>query len=150
MSYDFKSDIQYYNVSSNVNEKMSQRVYIDQILKFVIKSWLDQKHDFVLEEDDDSSHDSNKSNIVRAWKEKHNLKHYFNCAGSSNLSFIKNCWVISKQHLRKFSHWDDVTIKELIDERWERVSQTFINEKVDEMPDRLRTVIADNDQMIDY
>jgi hypothetical protein len=150
MGYDFKSDIRYYNVSGNANEKMSQRVYIDQILKPVVKSWLDQGHDFVLEEDGDSGHDSGKSNIVRAWKEKHNLKHYFNCVASPDLSFIENCWAISKQHLRKFPHWDDVTIKELIDEGWGCVSQAFINKKVDEMPDRLRAVIAGNGQMTGY
>jgi hypothetical protein len=150
MSYDFKSDIRYYNVSGNVNKKISQRVYIDHILKSVIKSWLDQEHDFVLEEDDDSDHDSNKSNIVRVWKEKYNLKHYFNFVASSDLSSIKNCWTISKQHLCKFPHWDDVSIKDLIDEKWERVSQGFINEKVDEMSDKLRAMIADNVQMTSY
>jgi hypothetical protein len=49
VDHDFKSDIHFYNVSSNVNEKMSQRVYIDQILKLIVKFWLN--HDFVLEED---------------------------------------------------------------------------------------------------
>jgi hypothetical protein len=43
-----------------------------------------------------------------------------------------------------------VTTKELIDEGRGRVSQAFINEKVDEMPDRLRAVIADNGQMTGY
>jgi hypothetical protein len=90
MGYDFKSDIRYYNVPGNANGKMSQRVYIDQILEPVIKPWLDQEHDFVLEEDGDSGHGPGKSNIVRAWKEKHNLKHYFNCAASPDLSPIEN------------------------------------------------------------
>jgi hypothetical protein len=80
VNHDFKSNIHFYQMSDNLNEKMSQRVYIDQILKFIIKSWLN--HDFVLKEDDDSGYDSSKSNIVRTWKETHYLKSYFNCASS--------------------------------------------------------------------
>ena len=104
----------------------------------------------MLEEDGDSGHDFNKSNIVRTWKEKHGLKHYFNCASSPDLSLIENCWAFSKQHLRKFPHWDDATTKELIVEGWGRVSQAFINEKVDQMPDRLRAVIEGDGQMTGY
>jgi transposase len=114
VSDDFKSDIHFYNVSGNFNEKISQRVYIDQILKPVVKPWLDQGHDFVLKKDDDLGHEPGKSNIVRTWKEKHHLEHYFNCVLSPDLAPIENCWVVSKQHLRKFSYWDNATTKELI------------------------------------
>jgi hypothetical protein len=143
VNHEFKSDIHFYHVSNNFNEKMSQRVYNDQILRLILKSWLN--YDCVLEEDDDSDHDSSKSNIVRIWKETHHLKSYFNCASSSNLSFIENCWIVSKQHLRKFSHWDDVTIKDLIVKKWSHLSQSFIDEKMTQMLDRLKAVIDEDD-----
>jgi hypothetical protein len=148
VNHDFKSDIYFFNVSNNVSEKMSQRVYINQILKLIMKSW--SNHDFVLEEDNDSDHDSSKSNIVRTWKKTHNLKSYFNCDSSSNLSSVENCWVVSKQHVRKFLHWDDATIKNLIVKKWTHFSQSFINEKMIEMPHRLKTIIDEDDQIIDY
>ena len=44
---------------------MSQRVYIDQILKPVVKPWLDRGYDFCLEEDSNSGHGTSKNNIVR-------------------------------------------------------------------------------------
>ena len=75
--HDFKSFIYFYDVSGNKNGKMSQRVYIDQILDPIVKPWLDQGHNFVLEEDGDSGHGPGKSNIVRTWKEEHGLEHYF-------------------------------------------------------------------------
>lgn len=36
--HNFKSVIHFYNVPGNINEKMSQRVYIDQILNPIVKS----------------------------------------------------------------------------------------------------------------
>jgi hypothetical protein len=129
INHDFKSDIDLYNVSSNANEKMSQRVYIDQILESIIRSWFDRGHDFVLKEDDYSDHESSKLNIVRTWKETHHFESYFNCAFSSDLLSIENCWVVSKQHLRQFSHWNDVTTKDLIVEEWDHLSHHLLMKK---------------------
>ena len=45
---------------------MLLQVYINQILEPVIKPWLLEKQDFVLEEDNDSEHGKAKNrNIVR-------------------------------------------------------------------------------------
>jgi hypothetical protein len=132
MSHNFKLDMHLYDVSDNNNDKMSQKIYLKSVLKLIVKSWLDRDDDFVLKEDDDSSHDINKSNIVRTWKEENQLKCYFNCVSSSDLSSIENCWLSSKNYIRKFSHWDEVIIVEVILEEWNTVSQDFINRKVAE------------------
>ena len=87
MGHNFKSDIRLYDVPGNTNGKMSQRVYIDQILKPVVKPWLDRGDDFCLKEDGDSGHGTSKNNIVRKWKEENG-----NCASSPDLSPIENCW----------------------------------------------------------
>lgn len=105
-----------YNVPGNTNEKMSQKAYIDQILERMVKPWLERSDDFCLEENDDSGHDSGKNNIVRKWKDNHNLKHYFNCASSFDLSSIENCWQSSKQYIQKYSHWDEATTVGLMHE----------------------------------
>ena len=45
---------------------MTQQVYIDQILESVVKLWLNTKQEFVLEEDEDSEHESAyNENIVQ-------------------------------------------------------------------------------------
>ncbi|KAF2194324.1 hypothetical protein K469DRAFT_727625 [Zopfia rhizophila CBS 207.26] len=102
VGYDFKSDLTFYTISSNSNGKMTQRAYIDKR--------------FILEEDGDSGHGPGKSNIGRTWKQKHDLKHYFNCPSSPDLSPIENCWQPPKQY----------DTRELALEGWERVSQSLL------------------------
>ena len=46
----------------NGNGKMSGRVYVDTILEPVVKKWIDNNEDFILEEDGDSRHDYTKGN----------------------------------------------------------------------------------------
>ena len=105
MEYYFKSDLTFYEVPENTNGKMSLQVYINQILEPVVKFWLLEKQDFVLEEDGDNGHGKAKNrNIVRQWKEENNLEYFFNFASSPDLSPIENCWQSPKQHLKKFLH----------------------------------------------
>ncbi|KAF8857210.1 hypothetical protein BDZ45DRAFT_547405, partial [Acephala macrosclerotiorum] len=143
VGHDFKSPIQFYDVDTNSNGKMTHRVYIDQILEPVVKPWLDAGHDFVLEEDGDSGHGYNKNgtpNVVTKWKKDHGLETYRNCVHSPDLSPVENCWQPIKHHIREQPHWDVDTLKELVLEAWDRLSQKSINNWVDEMPDRLKAV----------
>lgn len=104
VGYNFKSGIYFYNVPGNTNGKMSQQVYIDQILEPIVKPWIQTHQDFVLEEDGDSGHGPGKSNIMRTWKEKNGLESYFNYHNSHDLAPIENCWQPVKQTLRKYPH----------------------------------------------
>lgn len=149
VGYDFKSSLNFYTTESR-NGKMSLQVYRDQILEPIVKPWLERGEDFVLEEDNDSGHggdDSKRMNIVKAWKKRNNLQHYFNCPGSPDLAPIENCWRPPKQFLQRFSHWDEFETRDLAIEGWEKVSRRFINEQVDSMPQRLRDCIAVDGQM---
>ena len=106
VGWNFKSELIFYEVPGNSNGKMSQRVYIDSILEPVVKSWLERGDDFIMEEDRDSGHGSGKDNDVRRWKDEHQLKFYFNCSYSPDLSPIENCWQVPKQIVGRQSHWD--------------------------------------------
>lgn len=64
VGYNFRSDINFYEVPGNTNRKMSQKFYIDQILELIVKPWVNAYHDFVLEKDGDSGYGPGKSNIV--------------------------------------------------------------------------------------
>ena len=70
---------------------MSLQVYIDQRLEPVVKPWLLEKQDFVLEDGDSRNGKAKNCNIVRRWKEENNLEYFFNFASSSYLSPIENC-----------------------------------------------------------
>ena len=49
MSYGFKSDLTFYDISENTIGKMPLKVYSDQILEPIVKPWLLKGQDFVLE-----------------------------------------------------------------------------------------------------
>lgn len=87
---------------------------------------------------------------VRTWKEQNGLESYFNCAQSPELSVIEDCWAIPKIYTRKYSHWDDATLENLIREGWAQVSQEFINQRVQEMPDRLQAVKDGHGELTGY
>lgn len=70
---------------------MTYQVYIDSIPEPVVRPWLEDKQDFVLEEDGDSWHGTSRKNSVRSWKEENGLESYFNCAQLPDLLVIKNC-----------------------------------------------------------
>ena len=136
---------------------MSHRIYIDSILEPVVKPWiLDMRagrinNPFILEEDGDPSHRGGKANNpVRRWKQEMGLKYYFNYPGSLDLAPIKNLWQAPKQALRKVPHWDDQSMRAIINDAWDGISQPFINERVHTMPDRLRAVIAGEGVMTGY
>jgi hypothetical protein len=151
VGYDFKSDIYFYTVPGNTNGKMTQQVYIEQILEPIVKPWIEAGHDFALEEDGDSGHGpAHNGNIIRKWKEEHGLEYYFNCSSSPDLSPIENCWLIPKQWLRKWPHWDDTTTQELILEGWKELSQEHINKLVLTMPARLQAVIDSEGKMTGF
>lgn len=108
VEWDFKSNLMFYEMSGNSNDKMSQKVYINFILESIMKSTLERKKRFILKEDDDSEHNSaDNNNIVWRWKKDLDLEYYFNALKSSDLFIIENCWQLVKQYLSNSNHWDD-------------------------------------------
>ena len=71
---------------------MFHQVYINSIFEPIVKPWIEQGDNFVLEENSNSGHETGKTkNAVKKWKKKHNLEHYLNCALFSDLAPIENC-----------------------------------------------------------
>ncbi len=87
------------------------KIYLEQILKSIVKPWIENQARFVLEEDGDSGHGKGKSNIIRSWKNENQLEHYFNCPLSPDLSPIENIRLVLKQEPKKYPHWDDQTTR---------------------------------------
>lgn len=103
---------------------------------------------FVLEEDEDSEHESKKNNPVKRWKKTHELKYYFNALKFPDLSIIENCWQPVKQWLSRSDHWDDATTLDVIITKWrDHVSQEWINSLIEEMPRRIDDVLNDEGKM---
>jgi hypothetical protein len=118
-----------------------------------VKPWIDAGHDFVLEEDGDSGHGPlrAKGNIVVDWKEKHGLKHYFNCPGSPDLAPIEDAWQPTKQYVRHYGHWEPDETRTLAQEGWDGITMEWINRRILSMPERLRRVAeSERGELIGY
>jgi hypothetical protein len=153
IGYGFKSPLVFYDIPSNSNGKMTQKAYIQQILEPIVKPWIDRGDDFVLEEDGDSGHGPSRSsgNIVKSWKKKHGLDHYFNCPGSPDLAPIEDAWQPTKQYVRHYGHWEPDETRTLAQEGWDGITETWINRRIESMPSRLRHVAeSDDGQLIGY
>lgn len=149
IGYGFKSEMQFYEVPTNTNGKMSLQVYRDVILDGMVAQWLTRGDKFILEEDGDSGYgggNSTRRNIVKVWKEEHGLKHYFNTPGSPDLSPIENYWRAVKQYVRA-NYRLGSDLKQLILEGWKRIDQKTINQMVDSMVVRMADVLATEGQM---
>ena len=140
IGWNYKSDLVFYDVPTNNNGKMTQKVYLE-ILEQHVKPCLDKGERFTLEEDNDSGHGSyNDTNKVAKWKEEHGLKHYFNCPGSPDLSIIENAWRVDKQQLWAEDYFDVDILRDAIRDAWGAVTIKWINQQV-LMEDRLHDVL---------
>ena len=86
---------------------------------------------------------------MKAWKEEHGLKHYFNTPGSPDLSPIENCWRAVKQHISRYRRYDS-SIEDLANlarEGWGLIPQETINKWVDSMVVRMADVLAGEGKM---
>ena len=90
--------------------------------------------------------DLHQTTPVKAWKEEHGLKHFFNTPGSPDLSPIENCWRAVKQYV-KANRYPGSDLRLLILEGWRRIDQTSINKPVDSMVVRMQDVLACEGQM---
>lgn len=143
VGWNFKSQLYFYKVPTNTNGKMSLQIYRDNILEGVVRPWLDAGEKFVLEEDGDSGHGTGQGhNVVKAWKEEHGLKHFFNTPHSPDLSPIENCWRAVKQYISANISITGLGLMELVLAGWKRIPQPKINQMVDSMVVRMQQVLA--------
>ena len=157
IGYNFKSPLIEYTVPSNTNGKMTQEVYVNQILNEEVIKWTKEPVEWVLEEDNDSGHGAKGlNNKVNQWKRAHGMsqskdnlhKWYFNCPRSPDLAIIEDGWSYPKQYVKKRPHWNDEVVVELGKEGWDLMPQEFINKLVDSMPQRLQDVIDSGGQLV--
>ncbi|KAI1292546.1 hypothetical protein F5Y03DRAFT_375618 [Xylaria venustula] len=142
IGWNFKSRLVWYTVDDSSNGAITLQAYRDQILEPVVKQWIDEGQDFILEEDGASGHGGNSTNnIVRQWKEKNGLKYFFNCPGALELAPIENAWRAPKGQMRRHAIWDEKALRTTAEEGWAKLSQETINKWVEKVPERLLDII---------
>ena len=102
----------------------------------------------MLEQDGASGHGGSegemapKHNIVAKWFRKNGVQVFYDCHNSPDLAPTENGWQGPNQYASKQPHWDGISLKELLQEGWDAISQEFINEQIDSMPQRLHELQA--------
>ena len=123
VGYNFKSKLILYNASNN-NGKMTQKIYLEQILPEV-QSWIDRGDDFILEEDRDSAH---TGKLVQKKKKEMGLRFYLNAPSSPDMSPVENIWRVEKQGIKETDRtkMDDAYKRSILD-NWASISLDTIN-----------------------
>ena len=147
VGYDFKMENLFeYQIPTNSNGKITQPFYHDNILQGIVKPWMEEvsnglRDSFILEEDGDSGHGPKGQNIVKKWKEKTGLKHYFNCPGSPDWPPIEKCWRKPKSTVKSRMCLTHEDLVEAVQDGWHELDQKSINNWVDEIPEILKNTI---------
>ncbi len=147
VGWNFKTNLVRYWTPNAVG-KMTQAVYIDQILEPHVRPWLKAGDHFIMLEDNDSGHIGRRS---MAWKDAVGA-HFFmrNAPLSPDLNVIENCWRAPGHKVRLFAQFaddaDDLYAR--AKEGWDGLRQRSINEWVLSMPKRLEDVIERDGRFI--
>ncbi|EAQ86220.1 hypothetical protein CHGG_07473 [Chaetomium globosum CBS 148.51] len=148
LGWNFKSELYFFEVpGKNTNGKMTMQIYRDELLKNAVGPWLASGDRFVLAEEGDPAHGTGKHNIVRDWKQDHQLNYFFNTPGSPDLSPIDNAWNAITQYLVKFTVKTEEELRGLMIEAWKARSQDWINRLVDSMVQRMQDVVQGEGRM---
>lgn len=147
IGYNFKSDLYEYRISTNNIGKMTSAYYCDHILKKVVKPWLDQGMEFVLEEDRDSGH---TAPVTRQCKKDLGIKYYYNAPGSPDLSPIENAWRAPSMVIESLPYDNRQSLVADAIEAWENLDIETINGYIDSMPDRFKAVLELEGKMTGY
>lgn len=129
IGYGFKSPLVRYR-AGNQNGKMTQKVYLEEILQPHVGEWLARGENFVLEEDNDSGHGTSARNIVKTWKEEQNLRYFFNAPYSPDLTPIENVWRGPDSAVFKNARFCETSddVMAFAEEGYHAVSQATIND----------------------
>lgn len=147
IGYGFKSELVFYEVLTSSNGKMTNTVYVEKILKGVVKQWIERGDDFILEEDRDTGHGTGDESLARRYKQEIGLEYFFNAAGSPDLAPIENIWRSTKQQIASVDHWDDDTLKQAIKDAWAAIKQPTIDKYIDSMQQRMKDLDDAGGQM---
>ena len=168
VGYGFKSELVVYDPATGPSTSgvLTMPDYKTKILDKAVKGWISSHpagaNGFVLEEDTENfAHGAlSKENLPNTWKKAQNLRYYFNCLDSPDLSPLDSMlwpphkkWVMTEADgvtPRKLKNWDDGTVKKAVEEAWKGVNQERIDVWVDLMIQRLGQVIEQEGRLIPW
>lgn len=130
IEWNYKRLLIFYEISGNINDKMMMTKYVSIFNEYVLPL-LKWGNDFILKENGNSGHNkANNNNMIRRWKQQYNLWYYFNAPQLPDLTFIENCWQLTKIFIKWENHLSDDILEQWIIELWRQLLQSFINKQV--------------------
>ena len=127
-----------------IGNSMTQKYYTEKVLSHYIQAIqekrLEQPGCWQLEEDNDRSHGRQKFGLAQGLRTANWIDNHDHPPQSPDLSPIEGVWLILKERVRKRA-WNTLEeFKKVIQEVWEGISQSEVQERIADMPWRCRTL----------
>jgi len=123
-------------------ENMNSAKYIE-----ILTNNLKIENNMIFQDDNDPKH---RSKIVKLWKEKKKIVSLDWASNSPDLNPIENIWFILKNKVKRMPNKTIDEFKNNIGICWSEISQEHINNTINSMPTRIRSVIANKGYTINY
>ena len=126
---------------------MTQIYYVQHLLPVYAKEVSDARlmHDRmgVLQEDNDNSHGTrSKDNVVVRYKEANWIPTLIHPPQSPDLNPIEAVWNLLKQRIKQRQWRTMAELKKVVLDEWDKISLDEIGERIAEIPDRCKKLIA--------
>lgn len=125
---------------------MNSEKYVS-ILETNILDMVFDNPEFIFQDDNDPKH---RSNYTTHWKKSYNIKCLDWPSNSPDLNPIENVWHILKSHISKLELNTKAEFIENIRNELNNINTNIIKHLIDSMPNRIRDVIKNNGDSIDY
>lgn len=101
----------------------------------------------IFQDDNDPKH---RSKITTQWKAKQNIKSLDWPSCSPDLNPIENIWSILKTKISKIASKTTLEFEKNIKDEWNKISLKVIKSVIKSMPVRIKKVIENKGDVIDY
>jgi len=105
------------------------------------------ENNLIFQDDNDPKH---RSKVVTKWKEENNITSLDWPSNSPGLNPIENIWALLKNKVKKRPNKTVDEFKKSIIECWNEIDQNHINNTINSMPKRIKSVIDNNGKNINY
>lgn len=113
----------------------------------ILKNELGNEQNFILQDDNDPKH---RAKIITKWKDEKKIKYIDWPSNSPDLNPIENIWSLLKNKVKKITAKNINELKENINVCWNEIQLEHINNTINSMANRIKTVLDNKGASINY
>lgn len=125
---------------------MRKETYLDILNNYVLAFMKTNPH-MIYQDDNDPKH---RAKIVKAWYVEHQIQHLLWPAYSPDLNPIENVWKLLKERINDYDCTTAEQLERRISSEWKKIGKRIIKRLIRSMPKRLKSVIDQNGEAINY